>query len=188
MAMELWPELGLGWLNGWIVWVLLGLAESTCFLVFPRDVVKRLFDRSGWSQKQVGFTVAGKLCALACLILLVFTPLKLGRPVFWIGLAMTATGLVGLVAALREFKNTPLDEPVARGLYRISRHPQLVMASIVLLGGAIAIGSWAAVIALFVARVLGHFSIVAEEQVCLKQYGYSYREYMQRVPRYFLLF
>jgi protein-S-isoprenylcysteine O-methyltransferase Ste14 len=58
----------------------------------------------------------------------------------------------------------------------------------VLLGGTIAIGSWMAVIALLVARVLGHFGIVAEEEVCLKQYGDSYRGYMRAVPRYLLFF
>jgi len=70
----------------------------------------------------------------------------------------------------------------------MAQHPQIVMAFTVLLGGAIAVGSWAAVLALVVARVLGHFGIVAEEEVCLKQYGDSYREYMRRVPRYFVLF
>jgi protein-S-isoprenylcysteine O-methyltransferase Ste14 len=77
---------------------------------------------------------------------------------------------------------------VARGLYRISRHPQIVMASVALLGGAIAVGSWAVILALAVARVFGHFSIVAEEEVCLEMYGASYQKYMRGVPRYFLFF
>jgi protein-S-isoprenylcysteine O-methyltransferase Ste14 len=33
-----------------------------------------------------------------------------------------------------------------------------------------------------------HFRILAEEGTCLRQYGDSYRVYMERVPRYFLLF
>jgi protein-S-isoprenylcysteine O-methyltransferase Ste14 len=167
---------------------LLALTQGTCFAVFPKDVVRRLWDRSGWSRKQVVFTVLGKLCALACLILLIFTPLNVGRVVFWVGAAMVVIGLVGVATALINFRNTPLDEPVARGLYRVSRHPQIVMASIVLLGGAIAIGSWAAVLAFVAARALGHCGILAEEEACLGQYGDSYREYMQRVPRYLLFF
>lgn len=31
-------------------------------------------------------------------------------------------------------------------------------------------------------------AILAEEEVFLKKYGESYRQYMQRVPRYFVLF
>jgi protein-S-isoprenylcysteine O-methyltransferase Ste14 len=38
------------------------------------------------------------------------------------------------------------------------------------------------------ARVFSHYGILAEEEVCLKQYGDSYRAYMERVPRYFLFF
>jgi protein-S-isoprenylcysteine O-methyltransferase Ste14 len=37
-------------------------------------------------------------------------------------------------------------------------------------------------------RLLQHFGILAEEEACLKQYGESYRVFMKRVPRYFLVF
>jgi protein-S-isoprenylcysteine O-methyltransferase Ste14 len=186
--MELFPDLKFGLLNGWIFLGLLCLTDGICFLVFPKDVVKRLFNRSGWSQKQIVFTVIGKVCALVCLLSIVFTPLKLGTPVFIVGAIVTGLGLLGLLVALLNFKNTPFDQPVSQGLYRISRHPQIVMASVALLGACIAIGSWTAVIALAVARILSHFGIVAEEEICLKHYGDSYQAYMQRVPRYFVFF
>ena len=142
--MELFPELKIGWLNGWLAVVLLGLTEGILFLVFPKKVVRRLFDRSGWSPKQQAFTIAGKLCAFVCLALLTLTPLKIGTPVFVIGALLIVLGLIGLIKALFDFKNTPLDEPVTRGLYRVSRHPQIVTSSLVILGACIAIGSWLA--------------------------------------------
>ena len=58
-----------------------GLDGGDTVLIFPKNVVARLFDRSGWSQKQVAFTVAGKLCALGCLALIILTPLKIGSHV-----------------------------------------------------------------------------------------------------------
>ena len=186
--MELFPELRFGLLNGWIFLGLLGLTDGVCFLIFPKDVVKRLFDRSGWGQKQVIFTVIGKMTALVCLILIILTPLKIESGVFVIGAAATALGLIGLVTALFNYRNTSLDQPVTQGLFKISRHPQTVMSSLVLLGACIAIGSWSAIIALTVARILSHFGILAEEEVCLKQYGDSYQAYMQHVPRYFVFF
>jgi protein-S-isoprenylcysteine O-methyltransferase Ste14 len=186
--MEFFPDLRIGWLNGWLGVVLLGLTEGILFLAFPKKVVARLFDRSGWSQQQRALTVAGKLCALVCLILIALTPLKVGSPVFMIGAILVALGWMGLVKALFDFKNTPVDEPVTRGLYRLSRHPQIVMASVVLLGTCIAIGSWSAVVLLVVARLLEHLGIVAEEEICLKQYGVAYRAYLKRVPRYFVFF
>jgi protein-S-isoprenylcysteine O-methyltransferase Ste14 len=186
--MELTPDLSFGWLNGWLALVLLSLTEGVLFLVFSKKVVARLFDRSGWSPKQKVFTIAGKLCALICLVLITLTPLKIGNLVFIIGAFLVALGLIGLVKALFDFKNTPLDEPVTRGLYRVSRHPQIVMASVVLLGACIAIGSWPALVMLVAARLLSHLGIVAEEEICLKQYGDAYRAYLKRVPRYFVFF
>ena len=186
--MELFPALKLGWLNGWIALALLALVDGFLFLIFPKPVVRRLWDRSGWSPKQTVFTVLGKLTAAGGVILMVFTPLKLGMPVFYVGAALVAAALAGVAKALIDFRNTPPDQPVSRGLYKISRHPQIVMSSLVLLGAAIAIGSWTVVILWVISRLLSHAGILAEEEICLKQYGESYREYMQRVPRYFLLF
>jgi protein-S-isoprenylcysteine O-methyltransferase Ste14 len=188
MQMEWFPVLKLGWLNGWIALVLLALTDGLLFRIFPKSVVKRLWDRSGWSRKQAVFTVIGKLVALAVLILIAFAPLKTGEPVFYLGAAIVLAALAGLVKALVDFRNTPPDQPVSRGLYKISRHPQIVMAALVLLGAAIAVGSGAAVILWVISRLLSHAGILAEEEICLKQYGESYRSYMQRVPRYFLFF
>ncbi|MBN1261490.1 MAG: DUF1295 domain-containing protein [Anaerolineae bacterium] len=186
--MAWWPDLEFGWLNGWIPLALLALTDGVLFLIFPRAVVRRLFDRSGWTRRQVVFTVAGKLCALGCLLLLIFTSLKLGSAVFVIGVIVVGLGLTGLVKALVDFRNTPFGEPVARGIYQVSRHPQIVMSSVVILGACIAVGSWAALLLLALARGFSHFGILAEEEVCLRQYGETYRTYMQRVPRYFVIF
>jgi protein-S-isoprenylcysteine O-methyltransferase Ste14 len=186
--MELFPDLEIGWLNGWLVIILLALTDGIIFLIFPKNVVRRLFDRSGWSQKQQAFTVIGKMCALVCLVLLTLTPFKIGSLIFMVGVILTVLSLFGLVKALFDFKNTPLDKPVTQGLYRFSRHPQIVMSSLVLLGGCFAIGSWVAVVFWAVARLMEHFGIVAEEEVCFKQYGEAYRTYLKQVPRYFMLF
>jgi protein-S-isoprenylcysteine O-methyltransferase Ste14 len=156
------------------------------FLAFPKKVVRRLFDRSGWSRQQKAFTVVSKLCALICLVLITLTPLKVGSMVFIIGAILIAVGLMGLIKALFDFNNTPLDKPVTRGIYKISRHPQIVMASVVLAGACIAIGSWPAMVMLITARVLGHLGIIAEEEICLKQYEDAYRAFMKRAARYFV--
>jgi protein-S-isoprenylcysteine O-methyltransferase Ste14 len=186
--MELLPALKLGWLNGWIPLGLLVLVEGLLLLTSPKDVRARLFDRSGWNRKQAVFTVVGKLFSLVCLVLIVFTPLKIDPGVFIIGLVLYLPGLVGLVMAIMSFRNTPIDQPVTRGLYMISRHPQIVMLFVSFLGICLLIGSWLAVLALMISRVLQHYGILAEEEVCLAQYGESYRDYMKRVPRYFLFF
>jgi protein-S-isoprenylcysteine O-methyltransferase Ste14 len=186
--MELMPALDIGWLNGWILLAFEFLIQGFLLLIFPKDVVSRLFDRSGWSVKQRGFLIAGKVFSIACLFLIIFTPLKINTSVFIVGLTVYATGLAGLVIAMVNFKDTPMDQPVMKGVYKISRHPQIVALFIIFLGICFAIGSWAAVFMLVMSRLLQHFSILAEEEVCSKRYGDSYRAYLEQVPRYFLFF
>jgi protein-S-isoprenylcysteine O-methyltransferase Ste14 len=173
--MELFPQLRIGWLNGWILLAFEFLIQGSLLLVFPKSVVSRLFDRSGWSVKQQAFTVIGKLFSLACLVLIILTPLAFTSSGFILGLVLYAIGIAGLVIAMLNFRDTPPGQPVAKGIYRISRHPQLVALFVLFL-------------TLVASRVLQHYGILAEEEVCLKQYGESYRAYMQKVPRYLLFF
>ncbi|NQE52680.1 hypothetical protein C5S29_03735 [ANME-1 cluster archaeon GoMg3.2] len=179
--MELIPALEIGWLNGWILLCLLCLIEGILLKAFPKDVVARLFDRSGWSKTQIAFTVIGELLALVCLVLIIFTTLKIGSNVFIIGTILYTLGLAGLIIGLFNFKNTPLDQPVTRGLYRISRHPQVLMLFVLFFGICIAIGSWLALFILIISKLFLHFGILGEEKACLEQYGDSYRAYMKRV-------
>ena len=186
--MEFFPAIGIGWLNGWLLLALLVLTDATSFRLFPKGVVQRLFDRSGWSRKQVVFTVVGKLVASVSLVLIILTPLKIGHPVFTAGAVISALGLIGLVWSLVDFRNTPPDQPVTRGLYRVSRHPQIVSSFVVLVGACVAIGSWSALAILLVSHFFSHWGILGEEQVCAERYGDAYRAYLSRVPRYFVLF
>jgi protein-S-isoprenylcysteine O-methyltransferase Ste14 len=62
------------------------------------------------------------------------------------------------------------------------------MLSVSFVGASIAMGSWPALLLMILAVVGGHYRLLAEERACLKQYGDPYRDYLQRVPRYFLFF
>lgn len=186
--MELIPRLEIGWLNGWILLALEFLIQGLLLLVFSKDVVSRLFDRSGWNKKQRSFTIIGKVFSLACLILILLTPLNINSGVFIVGLFLYTIGITGLVVAMLNFKDTPPDQPVTQGIYKISRHPQIVALFIIFLGICVAIGSWLALFALILSKLLQHFGILAEEEICLGQYGESYLNYMKQIPRYFLFF
>lgn len=188
--MELIPALEIGWLNGWILLCLLYLIYGILLMVFPKDVVARLYeyDKSGWSKTQRAFNVIEKLVKIVCLVLVILTPLKIGSNVFILGISLFALGLAGFIIALFNFKNTPFDQPVTRGLYRISRHPQRFMLFIMSIGTCITIGSWLVLFIAIIAGFFSHFTTLAEEKACIKKYGDSYRAYMKRVPRYFLFF
>jgi protein-S-isoprenylcysteine O-methyltransferase Ste14 len=186
-TMELMPALELGWLNGWILLGIEFAIQGGLLLIFPKYVVSRLFDRSDWSPKQKAFTIIGKVFSLVTLLLIVLTPLKTGTGTFILGLILYAAGIAGLVVAMYNFKDTPLDQPVTRGVYRFSRHPQIVSLTILFVGICLAIGSWVALLMLIVSRLWQHLGILGEEEVCLKKYGEPYRNYMQSVPRYLVI-
>jgi protein-S-isoprenylcysteine O-methyltransferase Ste14 len=107
---------------------------------------------------------------------------------FILGISVFILGLAGFITALFNFKNASVDRPVTEGLYQLSRHPQQLMFFLTVIGICLAIGSWLALLFQTISSVFLHARILAEEQACLARYGDSYRDYMQRVPRYFLFF
>ena len=186
--MELFPPLKLGLFNGWLLiltfWGIFGLTLRT----YSPEGRAQLFDRSGWNERQKRISAIGRPFTLVNIILIIFTPLKIGEPVFFIGLTLFLLGLFIVVSALVTYRDTPQGEPVTGGLYRYSRNPQWVGIFLVLLSGAIAIGSWTCVFIVFIVAVSYHFRILGEEQACLAQYGASYEAHLQKIPRYFLFF
>jgi protein-S-isoprenylcysteine O-methyltransferase Ste14 len=157
-------------------------------LIFKREVVARLYDRSRWSQKEMRLSTLGKIFHLAWFFLAIFTPLRTGSVAFAVGMVLYVLGLAGFVIALLDFNATPLDRPITRGIYHWSRNPQQVSIFTAYVGISLTMGSWLALILITIGIIWGHVRVVAEEQSCLAEYGDSYRDYMQRVPRYFVFF
>jgi protein-S-isoprenylcysteine O-methyltransferase Ste14 len=186
--MELMPEIRIGLLNGWIPLVLFYGIFGIMLIILPRSVVSRLYDRSGWTETQKTLSALGKIFILSWLFLVIFTPLKPNQGGFVLGSILYILGLTGMVVALLNFKDTPLDQPVTTGLYMISRNPQQVTILIAFFGISFAIGSWFAILLLAIGAVIAHIRILAEEKSCLGQYGDSYKNYMEQVPRYFVFF
>ena len=186
--MGLIPTLELGWLNGWILICLLYFIYIILLIVFPKDVVERLYDKSGRSKRHKVILYIGSFFAFVYFGLIIFTPLKISSAVFIPGIILYVLGSAGFVVALFNFKSALLDQPITSGLYRISRHPQQLMFFVTFIGICIAIGSWLALFTQIISSLFLHSRILAEESACLERYGDSYRRYMKRVPRYFLFF
>ena len=186
MNMELFPSLQLGWMNGWILLCVWFAIQGLSILAVSREVRDRLFefDRSSWSKKQRGSFLVGKSLGLAFLIIAVFTRINFSSLEFSLGLVIFTLGLVGLVVALHNFQKTPLDNPVAIGLYKYSRHPQLVMLLVIGIGLSFALSSWFLLLIRVIAFGFEHPGVVAEEDECIRRFGESYQEYLNRVPRY----
>jgi protein-S-isoprenylcysteine O-methyltransferase Ste14 len=186
--MTLFPRLSLDWPNGWILLVIYATVFGAVVKSFPQEVVDRLYDRSHWTPRQRRLTLVGKALSFALFVLVALSPLRIGRPIFVVGIIVFVLGLIGVVVALFNFKAAPPGQPATTGLYTVSRNPQWVMLMVTFIGSCLAVGSWTAVLLAVLAAVIYHVRILAEERSCLAHYGETYRAYMERIPRYFVFF
>ncbi|MFX0209288.1 MAG: methyltransferase family protein [Candidatus Hodarchaeota archaeon] len=184
--MEFFPPLELTFFGGWLFILSVAILQPSILIIMPKDVRSRLLNRSNFTKDQKILTSISKFIVLMFQIILISTPLKIRKVEFYFGLFLFVLGIVGEVIAVINFKETPLDEPVTRGLYKYSRNPQETMLSIAFFGTCFAVGSWFLLFLFSFSRLFNHFHILAQEQACLKEYGEEYQEYMKRVPRYLL--
>lgn len=183
------PEFQFGVWNGWWFTAAYLAIHALLFFVIPRGAGKRLLTKPKLEGRpdRLLFGVQ-QVLYFGIMIYAVFVPLKLGTAWFWAGLMVFVLGMTGYLVAMANFVSTPSDQPVVKGLYRISRNPIHVMSDIAWFGAGIALGSWVILLANLVLCALMHRTTRAEERYCLERYGLSYRDYMERVPRYFLFF
>ena len=183
------PEFKLGVLNGWLFFlgylVIFGVTMSR----FKTAVRTRLYDRSLWTSRQKRLTVIGKLFSLANIALFIVSPIRFNSPVFALGVGLWAVGLIGLTTALLNYNQTSLNVPVTKGLYRISRNPQVFSIWVLVIGICIIVGSGLSLLLMAISLIFLHTSVLAEEEACLQRYGASYQAFMDKeVPRYFAFF
>lgn len=186
--MEFFPHMEPTLLGGWIFLVILWLVPCITLITVSKSMREKLTDRSKFSRKQKRILIVSKILALIEIIIIIVTPMNYPSIDFNIGIIIYTFGMVGFIIAILNYVKTPLNEPVTKGMYRISRNPQEFMIGISCLGICFLIGSGIALFILITAKVFTHFTIIAEEEACLRLYGKSYEEYMEKVPRYFIFF
>jgi protein-S-isoprenylcysteine O-methyltransferase Ste14 len=186
--MKIFPELKIGILNGWIPLVLYSIGLIVSILLSSKETRIWLFNNPKDEKKKVLMFVRcfGQLVMMAYILMMVITPLNTNQPIFIGGAVVYSIGYVLEMSALDYFRRTPLGQPVVEGPYRVSRNPQWLGLFLVLLGTAIAVGIWLYIGIVVIVGFIYHIQIVDEETTCINEYGESYREYMNRIPRYFL--
>jgi protein-S-isoprenylcysteine O-methyltransferase Ste14 len=114
----------------------------------------------------------------------IFLPLKLGTAWLYTGLAIYLVGTVLLTLFFISVAATPFDQPFTRGVYRYSRNPMYVGMGLQFIGTAIATASWLFLLLTLMIMVAMWAVVIVEERSLLKRYGNTYREYMNRTPRW----
>ena len=185
--MQTLPDFGIGVLSGWLPLILYFVGFLLALVSFSGQARARLFKdpkvRMPAGVKLV--RLLGQVAMVACIGMMVFTPLMPGTLVFLVGGLVYAAGYASVMVALHHFKDTPANQAVVTGPYRLSRNPQWVGLVLVLAGAAIMTGVWLYLGIILVVAIIYHLQILAEEKACLEQYGDSFRAYMAKIPRYF---
>lgn len=181
MEFNLGLEAGLG--NAWwmcLPFLLVGMLVST----LRTDVARRMADMTGYTRTERLFTIGASLVPYPFMALCIFTPFTANTFLLVAGGVIYTVGMVIFASTTLIFLNTPSGQPLLTGPYRFSRNPLYVSASLVFLGITLATSHVLLIVLLVFMVFLQHFMILAEERSCMERFGATYREYMQRVPRY----
>ncbi len=176
-----------GWLNAWI-FTLIPIMFQMLLIMFFKEKGKRLMDTSWYNSKDKRNAMFSSILQIALVILSVFVPFKFKTPWCVVGFTIYFVSLVGFVASFHAYFTTPLNEPVKKGIYKVSRNPMYFFFMVGLLGLCIASASLWLLIVTIIFIVATRQLILSEERYCTKTYGQSYLEYKNKTARYFLFF
>jgi len=178
--MSLIPDLRLGLWNAWIIMLFIFLYIVLTINIFKNDVGKKI--AHGEEERKYSICVA--LFFFILLIYSIFLPLKLGTMWFYTGLSIYLLGLIVCTIAIAGVAATPLGEPFTQGVYHYSRNPLSLGMLLIFLGIGVASASWLYLLLSAMIMIITHFMVLVEERSCLNKFGDSYREYMNRTPRW----
>ena len=186
--MSLIPAFEIGVWNAWILQAIFFLVLSIPDFLMSKEAK----ERTKRATESMPLTKTEKVLALSTHVFImpvaaiysIFLPLKIGTVWLYVGLPIFALALVMTVMTSINFATIPLDEPVTKGVYRISRHPIYSSGFLLYVGIGIACASWVILLCAVLWIVLWHIVVPAEERLCLERYGNAYRKYMDRTPRW----
>jgi protein-S-isoprenylcysteine O-methyltransferase Ste14 len=172
----------------WNAWLFMGVFVLQMIAMFLAD--KRIREKSHVpddarrkrSEKYAG--IIGNIIWFLAMGLSLFLPLLIGTPWFYTGLFFFLIGLILIVAATFSFMTTSADQAITKGVYRLSRHPMYLATFFICLGSGTASGSGLFVLLVIIMAWCFHKEALVEERYCLENYGFSYQQYMERVPRW----
>jgi protein-S-isoprenylcysteine O-methyltransferase Ste14 len=186
--MTLIPAFEIGALNAWILWVLMFLSMIVPNFFMSKEAKERAKRATQFAPlsgiKKVLAYSTHAIIMPAAIIYSIFLPLK--TDVVWLctGLPIFVVSLIMTIIINISFATGPVDKPVTRGFYRISRHPIYLSAALGYIGMGIACASWVLMLCSVLWIVIYSIVIPSEERSLIDQYGDAYREYMNIAPRW----
>jgi len=184
--MSLIPAFEIGVWNAWILWVLMFLSMIIPNLFMSKEATERTKRATGFAplngtKKVLAYSTHAVIMPAAA-IYSIFLPLKTGTVWLYVGLPIFVLSIVMTIMINISFATSPIDKPVTKGFYRISRHPIYLSAALMYLGMGIACASWVLLLCAVLWVAFFHIIIPAEERFLTQQYGEAYRKYVNETP------
>ena len=181
--MSVLPDFTLGFWNAWILIIPLIIIVIVNYFIQKK--------RAGLSEELTGMTTWDKRIMAIQIVNIygiyvysVFVPLKLGTIWFIGGMGVYTLGLIIHIIGWVTFAVSPVDQPITKWIYRISRNPIYLGEIITLLGIAMTGISWLLILLTLLYASLLHALLPSEERFCIARYGEPYQEYMKRTPKW----
>jgi protein-S-isoprenylcysteine O-methyltransferase Ste14 len=182
--MSLVPAFDIGVWNAWIFIV--------PYIIMNFVLSPLLINRKSTFWAWPSYTALERMYLLAGMMLMggmwiysIFLPLSLSTAWFYAGLFVYLLGWAFLVLAMLVFTTSPVDKPNTTGVYRVSRHPWYIGMFMIYVGTGLATSSWVYIlVALLLLATYRTSFMIPEERMCCERFGDSYREYMDRTPRW----
>jgi len=187
--MSLKPLFEIGLWNAWIFWALMLLSMIIPDFFMSKEAKvrkKRTSQEISYDKKRdrILANLTHSAIIPVSFIYSIFLPLKTGTAWFYTGLVILIAALVISIMSIISFANTPVDKPVTCGIYRISRHPVYLSGFLLNLSIAIASVSWIILLCAILWIVFFHIATPSEESYLISLYGDTYRDYMNRTPKW----
>ena len=179
--MSLIPAFEFGLWNAWILVIPMLILSVVGYRILGK---RGSGGFSGYTKKEKMRDSIGMVIVFAFYAYSIFLPLKVGSTWFFAGLIIYVLGMSAAIWGMLSFRTTPVDKPVTKGIYRISRHPMYIGDILIDLSISVACLSWTFLLLVIFLVILYSQAVIAEERICLNQYGDAYKEYMNRTPRW----
>ena len=178
-------DFNISWDYAWWFPAIYALVTLLFMVIYGKRFIKKFFRFPGGTFKwKIPTIISSTIFSRGILAYAIFLPLKTGTVWFWIGVVIFGISILLYLIAVYNFASTPDEQPVRKGLYRISRHPVQVLAILMSLGIGIATVSWIIIVAALALAILSYPTFNIQERSCIDMYGQSYKRYLDNTPRW----
>ena len=177
----------LGWLNLWICSALIFILSSMITL-FSRGCWRRAVSAPKLFGKEKIIYYTWILINFFVFFYSIFVPIIVESIWSILGLVVFILGLIMNLKAGYDYRGTPKDQLITKGIYKISRNPDYFSAFLMYMGMGLIGAAWPMLILAILHLLFYQITTKYEERMCVEIWGEEFKKYKKKVAKNFLFF